>query len=260
MSGTINYSISLEKQASWIIYKELPTSETISLEDKVVDTSEYEEYSYTGSRTEVEAQRATELGAAGSHQIQTTMTRLNGNLWELKVRKTPIKAKTEVTEEEQQTLENKYGSITKSKQKSIDITAIQESILNHPKYSTVPPENLGAIKMYMNGSGGAEKIGTSSGVVRLDSLMHLTDDLVQMAIKNPTYYVPSMTVTYQYWSGSPETDLSGVGKPKDPPGVKFPPEYTSLFMGVSSSPVEKGYTIQESYLIGKFNKEIYEED
>lgn len=261
MSGTVNYSVSLEKQATWVIYKESPSSNELSTLSKYVDNSSFEEYSYTGSKSEIEAQKAAELASAGSYQVQTTMTRLNGNLWELRIRKAPVKTKVneEVTPEEQAAQENKYGSKTSPKQTSINITAIQESILNHPTYASVPPDNLGAIKMYMNGAGGGEKIGTSSGVVRLDSLMHLTDDLVQMAIKNPTYYVPSMTVTYQYWSAQKVTDMSEIGKPKSPPGVVVPDGFTSLFMGSSSSPAERGYTIQESYLIGKFNEEVYKD-
>lgn len=263
MSGTIDYSISLEKQPTWVVYKENPSSRYLGTIDYEVDPSEYEEYSFTGSKSEIDAKFSSELSAGGTgRQVQCTKTRLNGDLWNLKVRRNAVRKKEDeedVTEEQQQAQENKWGSELAPRQTSVNISAIQQSILNHKKFDSVPPDNLAAIKMYMNGSGGGEKIGTSQGVLRLDSLMHIDDDLVQFAIKNPTYYVPSMTVTYSYWSASKKTDLSSVAKPKDPPGVSVPEGYTSLSMGVSSSPLEKGYRVEETYLIGKFNKEVYED-
>lgn len=265
MSGTVNYSISLEKQATWTIYKESPSSYYLSTIDYEIDNSSYEEYSYTGTKSQIDSQCTIELNRGGrSQQVQCTKTRLNGDLWSLKVRINAVRKKEdedeEVTEEQQQAQENKWGSELAPRQTSVNISAIQQSILNHKKFDSVPPDNLAAIKMYMNGSGGGEKIGTSQGVLRLDNLMHIDDDLVQFAIKNPTYYVPSMTVTYSYWSSSKKTDLSSVAKPKDPPGVSVPEGYTSLSMGVSSSPLEKGYRVEETYLIGKFNKEVYEDN
>lgn len=263
MSGTIDYSISLEKQPTWVVYKENPSSRYLGTIDYEVDPSEYEEYSFTGSKSEIDAKFSSELSAGGTgRQVQCTKTRLNGDLWNLKVRRNAVRKKEDeedVTEEQQQAQENKWGSELAPRQTSVNISAIQQSILNHKKFDSVPPDNLAAIKMYMNGSGGGEKIGTSQGVLRLDDLMHIDDDLVQFAIKNPTYYVPSMTVTYSYWSSSKKTDLSSVAKPKDPPGVSVPEGYTSLSMGVSSSPLEKGYRVEETYLIGKFNKEVYED-
>ena len=263
MSGTIDYSISLEKQPTWVVYKENPSSRYLGMIDYEVDPSEYEEYSFTGTKAEIDAKFSSELSAGGTgRQVQCTKTRLNGDLWNLKVRRNAVRKKEddeEVTEEQQQAQENKWGSELAPRQTAVNISAIQQSILNHSKYDQVPADNLAAIKMYMNGSGGGEKIGTSQGVLRLDDLMHIDDDLVQFAIKNPTYYVPSMTVTYSYWSRSKKTDLSSVAKPKDPPGVSVPEGYTSLSMGVSSSPLEKGYRVEETYLIGKFNTEVYED-
>lgn len=261
--STLDYSISLEKQPTWTIYKELPTAQWLKQNKRYVDTSEYEEYSFTGKKSEIESQRSKELNKAGSTaQVQATMTRLNGNLWQLTVRKNAVKAEVEESEDEhpdQEYQEQQNGSLQNPRQVSVNITAIQESILNHEKFEGIPPDNLGAIKMYMNGAGGSEKIGTSQGVLRLDQLMSMDDELVQLAIKNPTYYVPSMSITFQYWSSAKETDMSGIGKPKDPPGgIKFPEDYTSLYMGCSSSPSGSGYVIQETYTVGKFNKALYE--
>lgn len=272
MSSTIDYSISLTQQPTWIFYEEYPTARFIDSIDYEIDNSKYEEYSFTGKRSEVEKQQQTEFDslynaetATWASQIQATITRLNGDLWELKIRKNRIRKReddSEATQEQQDAMEDKYGSQKTPKTISTEITAIQENILNHPKFANVPPDNLAAIKQYMNGAGPGEVFACSLGsAVRLGDLMSLEDELVQFAIKNPTYYVPSMTVTYQYWSNTKNTDMSDVGTIKAPPGSwSFPEGYTSLFMGRSSSPVEVGYTIQETYTIGKFNSAPYMTD
>lgn len=274
--STIDYSISLTKQPAWTKYKEKPSAKDMENTEIAVDNSEYEEYSFTGKYNDVLSKRNSEISTASSIpssppyswtglQVQTTLTRLNGDLWELKVRKNRLYAKAGTGEDEndhsdQEAQEAANGSEANPRTYSTSIEAIQESILNHEKYDSVPPDNLAAIKMYMNGAGGSEKVGTSSGVRRLDELMHITDDLVQLAIKNPTYYVPSMTITYSYWSTKQVQDMSGVGKPGTPPGpgLKLPKGYLSLLMGVDSEPKGSGYVIKKTYLVGKFNPALYE--
>jgi hypothetical protein len=263
--SVIKYSISLEEQPGKTIYKENPSSYYLGTIDYEVDSSEYEEYSFTGNKNEIDSRFTTELGAGGANwQVQATKTRLNGNLWELKIRKNKIHKKdnneNDITNEQKNAQEAKWGSELAPRQTSVSITALQQSILNHKRFESYPPENLAAVKMYMNGASPGEKVGTSSGVLRLDELMHITDKDVQFAIKNPTYYVPSMSVTYSYWSASKKTDMSDIGEQKNPPGIKPPKGYTSVFMGINSSPLEKGYKIEETYIIGKFNKELFEDD
>ena len=263
MSGTIDYSISLEKQPTWVVYKEKPSSRYLGTIDYEVDPSEYEEYSFTGTKAEIDAKFTSELSAGGTgRQVQCTKTRLNGDLWNLKVRRNAVRKKEdeEVTEEQQSAQENKWGSELAPRQTSVSITALQQSILNHKRFESYPPDNLAAVKMYMNGASPGEKVGTSRGVMRLDEIMHLTDEDVQFAIKNPTYYVPSMSITYSYWSASKKTDMEGIGQKKNPPGIKVPKGYTSVFMGLSSSPLEKGYKIEENYIIGQFNKTLFEDE
>ena len=261
--SVLKYSISLEEQPGKIIYKENPSTRYLGTIDYEVDASEYEEYSFTGNKDEIDARFSSELGAGGrSWQVQATKSRLNGSLWELKIRKNKIRKKEddeEITEEQQQAGESKWGSELAPRQTSVSITALQQSILNHKRFENYPPDNLAAVKMYMNGASPGEKVGTSRGVLRLDEIMHITDEDVQFAIKNPTYYVPSMSVTYSYWSASKKTDMEGIGQEKNPPGVSVPEGYTSVFMGLSSSPLEKGYKIEENYIIGQFNKTLFED-
>ena len=143
-------------------------------------------------------------------------------MWNLKVRRNAVRKKEdeEVTEEQQSAQENKWGSELAPRQTSVSITALQQSILNHKRFESYPPDNLAAVKMYMNGASPGEKVGTSRGVMRLDEIMHLTDDDVQFAIKNPTYYVPSMSITYSYWSASKKTSMEGIGQKKRPSWCK----------------------------------------
>lgn len=263
MSSPLNYSISLEQAPTWVKYKESPTTKYLESIDYEIDNSEYEEYSFTGPKSSIEARRTSELGAGGrSVQVQTTLTRLNGDVWELKVRRNKVRKKEEeeVTEEEQNAQEEKHGSQAHPRQTSINITAIQESILNHDKFKEYDQDKLGVLKMYMNGSLPGEKVQTTKGIKMLNDIVPYTNDAVKFVIKNPTYYVPSMSVTYQHWSASKDTDMSEIGTIKKPNGVTVPEGYTSLYMGSSSSPASdgKGYIIQESYTIGKFNAEPYE--
>jgi hypothetical protein len=260
--SVIKQSISLEEQPTRVSYKENPSTRYLNTIDYEVDASEYEEYSFTGNKSEIDSRFSSELSAGGTGwQVQATKTRLTGNLWELKIRKNKVRKKEEedVTPEEQEAQENKWGSELAPRQTSVSITAIQQSILLHDKFKELSEDQLGAIKMYMNGAGAGENVTTEKGVFMLNEIYPYKSSLVKFAIKNPTYYVPSMSVTYSYWSASKKTSLDKIATIKSPPGVTVPQGYTSLFMGQSSSPLEKGYRVEETYLIGKINKEVYED-
>lgn len=259
--SNLNYSVTLEEQVTRTYFKENPSAYYLSTIDYEVDASEYEEYSFTGNKTEIDAQFETELARGGTRwQVQATKTRTAGNLWELKIRKNSVRKKEneeEPTPEQQAAGESKWGSEQAPRQTSVSITAVSQSILLHKKFETYSGDKLAAIKMYMNGASSGEKVGTSKGVMRLSDIIPIDDDAVKLAIKNPTYYVPSMSVTYSYWSASKKTDMSKIGTEKNPPGVTPPEDYKSIFMGQNSSPLEKGYRVEETYVIGQFNEEIF---
>jgi hypothetical protein len=105
--------------------------------------------------------------------------------------------------------------------------------------------------------GGGEKVGTSKGVMTLHKIIPMDNADVQFAIKTPTYYVPSMAVTYSYWSKSKKTDMDSIATEKSPPGVTIPKGYKSIFMGQNSSPLEKGYKVEENYVIGQFAEGVF---
>lgn len=260
--SVIKQSISLEEQPTKVYYKENPSTRYLGTIDYEVDASEYEEYSFTGNQSEIDSKFTSELSRGGQGsgwQVQATKTRLNGSLWELKIRRNKIlkKEPEEVTPEEQQAQEGKWGSELAPRQTSVSITAVQQSILLHDRYKSYSADKLAAIKMYMNGSGGGEKVGTAKGVMTLNKIIPMDHDDVKFAIKTPTYYVPSMSVTYSYWSASKKTDMSKIGTKKNPPGVSVPAGYSSIFMGQSSSPLEKGYKVEENYVIGQFSEGVF---
>lgn len=258
--STLDYNITLKEQPTYTIVKVNPSNEWLSDNKYSVVSSDYEEYSFTGKEDEILDRRDEELTKGGtSYQITTTITRLNGNLWQLQVRKSPTQKQKE-EEQEVSPEEQEFGSETNPRQLSISITAIQESVLNHPKYANLTPQQRGAIKAYMNGAMDGQKVADAEGkAIRLGQIMRYDDSLVQLALKCPTYYVPSIAVSYSYYRSSPQTDTGEIGQPKDAPGLgKLPEGYTSLFMGSSSSPQGKGYIITENYTVGKFNTELSE--
>lgn len=256
--NTIKYNIKLQEQPTYTITKVSPSQEWITDNHYTVNSSEYEEVTFTGTEEQVREQREAVIKANGEHQITTTLTRLNGNLWQLQVRKSPLVKQNE-TEQEASPEEKEYGSQSNPKQLSISITAIQESVLNHEKYASLTPQQRGAIKAYMNGAMEGQKVADQYGqAIRLGQVMAMSDDLVQLALKCPSYYVPSIAVTFQYYSASPVTDVGEIGQEKAAPGgfSKLPEGYKSIYMGCSSSPQGKGYLVQENYTIGKFNTEL----
>lgn len=264
--------LGIQEQPTLTIVKVNPTQQWMTEYKYSVDSSEYEERTYTGEESSIIAARDAALAEGGSsYQVTTTLTRLNAGIWQLQVRKSPIvELKEEDTgggeeeeEEEEMTPEQKeWGSESNPKQLSISITAIQESVLNHSKFASLTPQQRGAIKAYMNGAMDGQKVADENGkAIRLGQILPMNDEKVQLALKCPTYFVPSIAVTLQYHSASAKTNIAGIGSEKTPPGYgKLPTGYTSLFMGSSSSPNPngKGYVIQESYTIGKFNTELQE--
>lgn len=257
---SINYNITLKEQPTHTSVKVSPSQKWLTDNKYSVDSSEYEEYTYTGTYEQILNQRDNALSGSSSEQVTTTITRLNGGLYQLQVRTSPlIKQEEEEEEEEISPEEKEHGSLTNPKQLSISITAIQESVLNHPKYASLSAQQRGAIKAYMNGAMEGQKVADTNGqAIRLGQIMPMHDDLVQLALKCPTYFVPTIAVTLQYYSSSPETNVGEIGKEKAAPGGfgKLPEGYKSIFMGCTSSPQGKGYLVQESYTIGKFNTEL----
>ena len=144
------------------------------------------------------------------------------------------------------------------------VTAIQQSVLFKEPYKSWDAEKLGALKQYINGASpltpypkGLDSSGNPKQAF-LQDILPLDAD-VEKAIKNPVYYVPSVTITVSYWSSSPVSSMGTIGQEKKPSGGNFEigEGYISLFMGASSSPADGGgYQIQETYNIGQYDKDM----
>ena len=107
--NTIKYNIKLQEQPSYTITKVSPSQEWLTDNHYTVNSSEYEEVTFTGTEEQVREQREAVIKASGEHQVTTTLTRLNGNLWQLQVRKSPLIRQTE-QEQEATPEEKEYGS------------------------------------------------------------------------------------------------------------------------------------------------------
>ena len=278
----VKYNIGLQKQVNHSFSKTMPENKTLAGFNASVDGSEYEEFTFTGCKTEIDAQEQLELGkadfkpytgtAAEAKQVEvgtsvtTTKTRSEGEIWTLTVRVCKIMQTLEVAtdEEKQQQQEQKFGSQKHPKIVNTSVTAIQQSIMFREPYKSWSAEQLGALRQYMSGASpltripkGVDSSGNAQNAFLQDILPY--DDKVKAAIKTPVYYVPSVNVTVSYWSSSPVTSIGTIGQEKAPSGGNFQIAngYTSVFMGASSSPAEGGgYTIQETYSIGQYDADM----
>ena len=117
---SINYNITLKEQPTHTSVKVSPSQKWLTDNKYSVDSSEYEEYTYTGTYEQILNQRDNALSGSSSEQVTTTITRLNGGLYQLQVRTSPlIKQEEEEEEEEISPEEKEHGSLTNPKQLSI---------------------------------------------------------------------------------------------------------------------------------------------
>ena len=280
----VKHNIKLQKQVNHSFSKTMPENKTLAGYNASVDGSEYEEYTFTGCKTEIDAQEQLELGKANFEphtgtateakqvevgtSVTTTKTRSEGEIWTLTVRISKImqtlEVATQTEEQQQQQQEQKHGSKAHPKIVNTSVTAIQQSIMFREPYKNWSAEQLGALRQYMSGASPLTRIPKgvdSSGNAQnafLQDILEYNDD-VKNAIKTPVYYVPTVNVTVSYWSRTPVTSMGAIGQEKAPSGGNFQISngYISVFMGASSSPAEGGgYTIQETYSIGQYDKDM----
>lgn len=279
----IKHNINLKEQASKSYIKNLPSNSDFVNYTVTIDSSEYTEYSFTGTKEEIDAQEELELAKASfspvddtvteieirevGTAISTTKTRQDGDLWQLQVKVQRILQTLNPETENEQAQFEKYGQQGNPKIVNTSVTVLQQSILfkfaneNPSKWT---PEKLGALKQYINGASEYTTVPTIDAngqpiQMFLKDILPIDSD-VKLALKNPVYYVPSVNVTVSYWSSMPITSIGNVGTPKNPSGGSFTPSagYTSIFMGASSSPAEGGgYQIQENYTIGQYDTSLF---
>lgn len=292
MSNVLKNNITLRQQPNWVIYNQSPNAAVISEKSLQVDSSEYEDYTFTGNLDEIIAQESSELSKGNSNRgglvsgttdtyyhgrfVTTTRTRLEGDIWQLQVRVQRLfwrnPEEQTATPQEIQQQKEKMGD-EESPGATFSTSAIQQSILFHPAYKEFNAVQLGAIKRYMTGVSPGTLVpnvsadGTSPGPNEpsvtmkqwLENLGGNTALAAEFALKNPVYYVPSTSVTLTYFKESPSTKNNNVGEivneiPSNPK-LTVKPGYQIRFMGSSSAKTKGGYRITENYVIGDFESQ-----
>ena len=280
--GIIRHNITLKEQAAKSFSKSAPDQKEFAKYNVSIDGSEFEEYSFTGTKEQIDEQEQNELGNAFVNPsletvteqktievgkaVTTTKTRQEGDLWQLQVRVQKLiqTLQPEQKTEKERIQEEKHGSKEHPKIVNTSVTAIQQSILFKEPYKNWTADKLGALKQYINGASpltpypfgidndGNPKQGFLQEFLPLDAE-------VELAMKNPVYYVPTVTITISYWSKEPVSNMGQIGQEKAPTGGNFEVQepYVSVFMGASSSTVEGGgYQIQETYNIGQYDRQM----
>jgi hypothetical protein len=267
MSNVLKENIALRKQPSWVVVNQKPHPNVLTEKKCSSDQTEYEEYSFTGNLDEIIEQEAIELDKAylnvankslvpGTEdtfyvgkEVVCTRTRLNGDIWELKVRVQKIiwVDEEEISGNQAAANEAQFGSEKEPRIMSVSSTAIQQSILFRSDFKALSAKQLAIIKKYMNGAtdatrvpyastlsggttggttGGANQTGPGGKVALSNRLLiddatdaglagGINNPYVATALKTPVYYVPNINIQLSYWKGTkPSSGVDdGVGAP-----------------------------------------------
>lgn len=277
--NTIHQSIALERQPTWTLVRVSPDADYIA-DNNWNSTGNYESYSYTGNEAQIIEQENLEHAQSTSSlsRITTTRTRLNGEIWQLEVKKDNYEIETEEqTGAETEKFEGIYGSAGSKKLKNVSISTLTQDILLNPRYKDEDNLTLSIIRMYQNGATAKDEIpdptsGSGAGdtgeikSIPIGNIVPYDDPLVTFAIKYKTYLVPNISLTFGWFSRQkPEIDLE---IPKfitgSIDGLKIPTGWQAMYCGRSYNAVieknrVKGYEIEENYTIGQYPVELYEE-
>lgn len=273
MGKTIHKSISLEEQPRITKFKVVPSMNYLK-DNYLVTTGDYEQYSYTGNQTQVDAKYSSlvsQYNGSMSKKATLTRTRMNGNIWQLDVKiedlikQDPEQQAENMSSEQEASMGRKYGTKSNPRLKSVSVSTNQEDIFCHPKFDNVPIVNLSVIRMYQNGATENDLIpdpNDPTKFAKCGDYMHLSDDLCQMAIKYKTYLVPNISVTYTYFSKQQpaiDTEIPTFSSNLD--GLKVPEGWQAMYCGGGSEATEedKGFVVTQNYLIGKFPTELYKD-
>lgn len=271
----IHESVELEQQPTIVKFNSYPSTTYIN-EHHLQSTGNYEQFSYTGNKEQIDAKFQELKGdyiANVGYKVSLTRTRLNGYVWKLDVKIDELEVKdpdAEVSAEDEQSLSQKYGTKGNPRLKSVNISLTDQDILLHDKYKNVPPINLGVIRMYQDGALESDLIpdpADPSISHTCGEWMHWSDDLVQMALKYKTYKVPNIVLTFTYFSKQKpalDTEIPKFYNSGDSfcDGYKVPEGWQAMFGGRGSERTEekKGFVVTETYSIGKYPIEIYEKE
>lgn len=168
----------------------------------------------------------------------------------------------------EQQLNNKYGTSSTPRLKSVNISTQTQDILMHEMFEPVPPVNLGVIRLYQQGAVESDMIPdptNPSTSAQCGDYMSWDDELVQIALKYKNYLVPNISLTFTYFSkAQPQIDTSipkfyGSGE-NFCGGYSAPEGWQCMFCGRGSEATDekKGFIVSETYVIGKFPVELYD--
>lgn len=272
----IHESVDLEQQPTIVKFNTYPSTTYIN-EHHLNSTGNYEQFSYTGNQEQIDA-KFEELRDIYSnnttYKASLTRTRLNGYVWKLDVKIDELEVKDiddeNISAEDEKSLSEKYGTKGNPRLKSVEISLTEQDILLHDKYKNVPPINLGVIRMYQDGALESDLIpdpADPSKSYTCGHWMHWSDDLVQMALKYKNYKVPNIVLTYTYFSTQKpvlDTEMPKFYKSGEAfaPGYAAPEGWQAMFGGRGSERTEekKGFVVTETFSIGKYPVEIYEQE
>lgn len=274
----IHESVELELQPTITKFTVIPSQQYIN-ENHLVATGNYEQRSYTGNKTQIDTKYSelyTTYSASNSSKCSLTRTRMNGEIWKLDVRIDELETQQDnpenISAELEQSLSDKYGTQANPKLKSVNVSTQEQDILLHPMYDEVAgfPINLGVIRLYQEGALESDMIPNPddpSQAYECGQFMAWDNPLVQTALKYPTYLVPNITITYTYFSRQRPEIQSNLEIPQFvtgslPGGLTIPEGWQAMFCGRGSELTEekKGYVVTETYTIGKYPVELYEEN
>lgn len=269
----IHENISLELQPQIVKFASVPSQEYIN-QNHLKATGDYESYSYTGNKEQIDdkyAELRAIYGSQTSKKASLTRTRMNGYVWRLEVKVEDLEVvPEEISAEEEERLSRKYGTKGNPKLKSMQISNLQQDILTHPEYDAVLPINLGVIRLYQGGAVESDLIPNPTDptqAMTCGDYMSYDDKLVQWALKYKNYIVPNITLTFTYFSRQkPQIDTS-IPRFYDSGEVfcgtySAPAGWNCMFGGRGSEATEeeRGFVVTETYTIGKYPLELYQEN
>lgn len=297
MKKSIHDNISLEQQPQIVLFTQIPNNQEFS-NNMLETTGDYEQYIYTGNKEQIDAkyqELVDSYSTDGTKRITLTRTRKEGYLWELSVKLEQLLAKAkeeepdepdtpsdpedpdtpeepeeeeeeeEITPAEEEFLEGKYGSAGKLRLQSVSVALQSQDIFFHDRYKDLDSRTLGAIRMYMNGSTETDIIpdpNDPSQTIILKDIIPGDNDLVKLALKYKTYNVPNITLTFTRFSKTRPAINTNIPTFSEGSinGITIPKGWQAMYSGGGASLTNegKGYTITDTYTIGKFPTELYE--
>lgn len=224
--------------------------------------------------------------------VQTTLTSMNGGLWQLDIRVTSCYwDKEDETDDEEDddedsdAMKDEDGDAIPGNSREYPTVSVQcsmeeQSILNHEALRTLGSDEKSAVAALLAGSSIYDEIRVAKNKYRsIEKILDFTIDGIGNCLRfvqtNPTYSVPVIHITYRYKASNvPDMPEQGsVVRGTAMPGqIKQAEGYICVFVGCGyeyqkGAPVfydpetateeKKKYTIEENYVVFHGDENIY---